>query len=136
MEPNSQLAYFLQQGDCCSQALVRLGLWMKGEDAPLLTQASSGLCNGMHAGFACGALTGGCLLLAMFSPGEAARKMIPELCEWFDCTYGMVYGSTNCEDIRGNAPGNRMERCRPIVMAVGEKCVELLQDNRLWEGTT
>lgn len=133
MEPNSQLAWILQQGCCCSEALVRLGLWMKGVEDPLLSQASSGLCNGMHSGFACGALAGGCLLLSLFHPGEAAREMIPELCEWFDCTYGMTYGSVNCEDIRGNSPGNTMERCRPIVLAVGEKCVERLRVNQLWE---
>ena len=133
MDHKSQIAYLLQQGYCCTEALVRLGLWLKHEDNALLAKASTGLCNGMHAGSNCGALMGGCMVLAMFDRVLAAREMIPELTDWFDAEYGMKYGSINCEDLRGDTPRNAMERCKPIVCAVADKCVEILKYNALLE---
>ena len=129
----SQLAYLLQQGHCCTEALVRLGLWLKKEENESLAKASSGLCKGMHAGLNCGALAGGCMLLSMFDRITAAREMIPALCEWFDERYGMEYGSINCEDLLGNNPTGSIERCRPLIHALAAQCVELLEINCLLE---
>ena len=133
MDPRSELAYLLQQGYCCTEALVRLGLLLRREENESLARASSGLCNGMHTGLTCGALTGGCLMLSLFDCTLAARKMIPELCDWFDAAYGMEYGSINCEDIRGDDPRAGLEHCRELICAVALQCVEILRDNHLLE---
>lgn len=132
MDYQSQAAY-LAQTYCCTEALVRFGLWLKNEENPLLIKASSGLCNGMHSGFNCGALTGGCMLLSMFDRALAARVMIPELTEWFDSVYGIEYGSINCEDLRSGSPKATMVFCRPLICAMAEKCVEILKNNKLLE---
>lgn len=113
----------LVSGGCCAEVMVRLGLALKGEENPLLVTASSGLCIGMHSGFNCGALTGGCLLLAMFDRAVAARVMIPELTEWFDAAYGMEYGSVNCEDLKGSSPAH----CHGLITETAEKCIEILK---------
>ena len=132
-EIESQLSFLLQQGYCCTEALVRLGLWLKGAENELLVKASSGLCKGMHSGFTCGALTGGCMVLSMFDRNCAAREMIPELCEWFDTQYGMQYGSLNCEDLLGSQPPVSLDRCKPVIYAVAAQCVELLTIHCLLE---
>lgn len=132
MDYQGQAAY-LAQTYCCTEALVRFGLWLKNEENPLLVKASGGLCNGMYSGFNCGALAGGCMLLSMFDRGLAARVMIPELTEWFDSVYGIEYGSINCEDLRGGSPKATMDFCRPLICAIAEKCVEILQNNKLLE---
>ena len=117
----------LMRGVCCSEALVRLGLALRGEENETFALASAGLCDGLHGGHLCGALTGGALLLAMFDRPFAARSMIPELTGWFDDIYGMEYGSMNCEDITGGDAHRKVEVCRPLIRAVGDKCVELLE---------
>lgn len=132
MDYQSQAVY-LARTYCCTEALVRFGLWLKNEENPLLVKASCGLCNGMFSGFNCGALTGGCMLLSMFDRTLAARVMIPELTEWFDSVYGIEYGSINCEDLRGDSPKATTEFCRPLICAVAEKCVEILENNKLLE---
>lgn len=114
---------------CCTEAMVELGLVLKKEENPLLVQASSGLCIGMHSALTCGALTGGCMLLSMFDRAAAARVMIPELTEWFDASYGMEFGSVNCEDLREHGG----PRCRTLIAATMKKCIEILQYNGLLE---
>ena len=83
----------------------------------------------------CGALSGGAMLLAMFDKRKACQEMIPELTAWFDETYGMQYGSVNCEDI---APGLRHDRklCSELIDAVGEKCLALLREYGLYQEDT
>ena len=112
---------------CCAETLVRFGLGLRGEENEAFACASAALCGGMYAGWNCGALTGGALLLGMFARSrEERRGLVQELAAWFDETYGMEYGSVNCEDI---AEGGRLapQRCPALVEAAGEKCAELLR---------
>ena len=58
MEPDiKKLNQLLLSGSCCSQALVSLGLTLKGEENPSLLKASASLCLGVRSGLTCGALT-------------------------------------------------------------------------------
>ncbi len=121
--------HYIQEGNCCTAAILRAAMELKGcgqqED---LVQAASGLCGGIHAGQNCGALTGGAMMLSLFDRAAAASFMIPELVEWFDSVYGMEYGSINCEDIAGPDRRHKAERCRPLINAVYRKCLELLEE--------
>ena len=120
---------YIQEGNCCTVAILRAAMEAKGcgqqED---LAQAAAGLCGGIHAGQNCGALTGGAMMLSLFDRAAAASFMIPELVQWFDETYGMEYGSINCEDIAGSDKRYKAERCRPLIGAVYRKCLELLEE--------
>lgn len=117
----------LQRGSCCAESLVRFGLALRGEENEPLANAAAGLCNGLHSGYVCGALSGGALLLSLFDKQSAARVMIPELTEWFDVEFGMEYGTVNCEDILTD-PGKKLSRCRPLTIRTAQKCVELLTE--------
>ena len=56
MEPDiKKLNQLLLSGSCCSQALVSLGLTLKGEENPSLLKASAALCLGVRSGLTCGA---------------------------------------------------------------------------------
>ena len=127
MDYNAQMECALMRGCCCSETLVRFSLMLRGEENEPFALAASALCDGIHSGYACGALTGGALLLAMFDRAFAARTMIPELVQWFDDTYGMEYGSINCEDITQGDLHCKAERCRMLVLAVGNRCTGLLE---------
>ena len=83
------LKRFLATGSCCAEALVRLGLQLRGEENEPFANASAALCNGLWSRMTCGALSGGAMLLAMFDKRKACEEMIPELTAWFDETYGM-----------------------------------------------
>ena len=115
---------------CCAETLVRFGLWLRGAENEGFAGAAAALCGGMGAGWNCGALTGGALLLGMFARGREKQALAGELAAWFDETYGMEYGSINCADI---AEGGRLapQRCPALVEATGEKCVELLKAHGL-----
>lgn len=133
MDHKKTLLRYLMRGYCCSEALVRMGLeLLEEEEDEILINAAAGLCNGMHSGGVCGGLTGGCMLLAM-----ADRALAPRLCqelyEWFEATFAARYGSMACAAIRGEDLLNKLERCQPLILAVGEKCAELLQDHGVIE---
>ena len=117
----------LQRGCCCAESLVRFGLALRGEENETFANAAAGLCNGLHSGHVCGALSGGALLLSLFDKQYAARVMIPELTEWFDMEFGMEYGTINCEDILVE-PSQKLSRCRALTVKTAEKCVELLME--------
>lgn len=127
MDYQEQMELIFMRGACCAEALVRLGLTLRGEENEQFALAAAGLCDGMHGGYLCGALMGGALMLSMFDRNFAAGTMIPELTEWFDDVYGMEYGSMNCEDITEGNIHCKAERCRPLMRATGSKCIELLE---------
>jgi hypothetical protein len=131
MDFEARVDEYFMKGSCCAEALVRAGLDLLGTPNDQLASAVSALCQGIHVGWNCGALTGGALVLALFDRGLAATQMIPELTAWFDDTYGMEYGSVNCEDIAGQGQRYKALRCKPLTLAVGKKCMELLEENGL-----
>lgn len=122
-----RLNQLLGSGSCCAQALVALGLELKGEENPQLVQTAAALCLGVRGGLTCGALTGGAMLLQLLDPEQAAGALIPELVEWFSDSYGEQYGSVNCHDILEGDLANKI-RCPALVERTYRKCRELLQE--------
>lgn len=129
-----------QQGFCCSQILIMLGLEAQGKTDPDLVRAMGGLCGGVgYSGKNCGALTGAVCLLSMYggrgAPEEKellfSRSMIDSLVQWFDDEYGTLYGSVDCTSILENEPTNRITRCPQIIFEAYEKVVEILEQNRM-----
>lgn len=118
----------LQEGKCCSQALVALGLKLTGQENPMLERTSAALCMGVRSGLTCGALTGAAMLLHMFDPEAAAAEMIPELAQWFKETYGESYGGIDCGHILAGNPANKVMRCPAVVESTYRKARELLED--------
>ena len=109
MEPDiKKLNQLLLSGSCCSQALVSLGLTLKGEENPGLLKASAALCLGVRSGLTC--------------------EMIPELADWFQENYGEIYGGSDCHSILGDNMANKALRCPQVVENTYRKARELLED--------
>lgn len=129
MEPDiKKLNQLLLSGSCCSQALVSLGLTLKGEENPSLLKASASLCLGVRSGLTCGALTGAAMMMALFEPEAAYSEMIPELADWFQENYGEIYGGSDCRLILGDNMANKALRCPQVVENTYRKARELLED--------
>ena len=128
-EPDiKKLNQLLLSGSCCSQALVSLGLTLKGEENPSLLKASASLCLGVRSGLTCGALTGAAMMMALFEPEAAYSEMIPELADWFQENYGEIYGGSDCRSILGDNMANKALRCPQVVENTYRKARELLED--------
>ena len=134
MEPDiKKLNQLLLSGSCCSQALVSLGLTLKGEENPSLLKASAALCLGVRSGLTCGALTGAAMMMALFEPEAAYSEMIPELSDWFQENYGEIYGGSDCRSILGDNMANKALRCPQVVetyLPQGQRT-----SGRLWRGS-
>jgi len=122
------LRRLLLEGRCCSQALIALGLRVRGEENACLEQAASALCLGVHGGLTCGALTGAAMVLALYDPELAASQMIPDLTEWFKEHCDDAYGGSSCDDILAGEPVNRALRCPKLMEDVWRTTRELLED--------
>jgi C_GCAxxG_C_C family probable redox protein len=96
------------EGFGCSQITMILGLEAQGKTNPDLVRAVSGLHGGLgFSGKLCGALSGGCCLLAMYAgrgtPEETEDSRLPqmirELVEWFENEYKPRFGGIDCAEI-------------------------------------
>ena len=124
------------KGYVCSQIIVQLGLAARGEENPALVRAMTGLAYGCGGGQAsCGALTGGCCLIALYagkgSDAETESEQLPlmlnELSEWFQARVGGQYGGIICETITGEeGPAAARQRCGAIVGDTVAKAMEIL----------
>lgn len=123
-----RLHQLLMEGNCCSSAIVKLGLEMKGEENEQLVRAVSALCFGVQSQLICGALTGTACMMNILDPKNANAEMIPELVEWFTATYGEEYGGINCADIIGDMPINRKIRCPAVIEATFLEAKRILSD--------
>ncbi|BAE82667.1 DVU_1555 family C-GCAxxG-C-C protein [Desulfitobacterium hafniense] len=118
-----------QQGYCCSQILLKMGLEdARREENADLIQAVRGLCDGLQTGMICGILTGSTCLLALLQP-EDAKLLISDLVEWFKCEYGENNGGITCYDILAGNPLNRFSKCPQILAAAYDKVMEMLEAN-------
>lgn len=124
------------QGFCCSQILMMMGLEDLERENPDLVRAISGLCGGTdHSGKTCGALTGGLCLLALYvgrgaiyeSEARFAGLMQNELLEWIEEQFVQTYGSKDCVQILEGNPINRVMKCPQIVLEVYQKVREILE---------
>ena len=130
-----------QKGYSCSQIIIRLGLDARGEDNPVLVRAMAGLAYGCGSGHAsCGALTGGCCLLALYAgkgsdEEEASDRLMlmqQELTEWFALRAGCEEDNLSCDAIVGEAgPAASRQRCGTIVADTYAKVMEILAANEI-----
>ena len=124
------------KGYACSQIIVQLGLAARGEENPTLVRSMAGLAYGCGGGQAsCGALTGGCCLLALYAgkgadtetESEKLPLMLSELSDWFQTAVGGHYGGIICETITGeDGPAAARQRCGTIVGDTVAKAMEIL----------
>jgi C_GCAxxG_C_C family probable redox protein len=130
-----RVAELLLGGFKCSHVLVQIGLDAQGKNNPDLLRAMSGLANGMGSGLACGALTGGCCLIAMYAgmDGEGHDEhgrlalMLEEYTEWFREEFNRRYGGTDCAQIMQDNPQLRVERCPGLIVEAVRKAREILE---------
>ncbi|MBP1622261.1 MAG: hypothetical protein H6Q07_281 [Acidobacteria bacterium] len=128
MSDTSKEIYRLSgQGFCCSQIMIQMGLDARQDENPDLVNAVAGLCGGLYSGLICGTLTGAACLLSLYDR-NAAKSIVPRLVEWFKTTYDASCGGINCDEIIGDNPANRFERCPRIMEETYEKCRELLAE--------
>jgi len=127
------------KGYYCSQIILQLALEARGEENPSLVRAMAGPAYGCGSGRAtCGALTGGCCLLALYAgKGSEAESesdhlflMLSELADWFDQKVGTRFGGSACETITGEeGPDAARQRCGGIVADTFAKAMEILMAN-------
>ncbi len=127
------------QGFNCSQILVLLGLRLQDRENPELVRAMDGLGNGLgFCGETCGALLGGCALIAMNAGKGASEErahdrlpmMIAELVDWFRTTACAGCSGIRCSDILDDAStGPDMQRCGQLVCGVYGKVLAILEEN-------
>lgn len=114
----------------CSQAVVMLSLAENGAENPELIRALAGLGGGMSAGRVCGALTGGCCLLAMHAEGaengNAAslpyKAMTKELVHWFENRFG----TGECAELMKTRTKSGEKPCAQFVCDTYQQCAKAL----------
>lgn len=125
----------IQQGFCCSQILVIMGLESQEKENPDLVRAAHGLCGGIgSSGGICGSLTGGACLLGLFAGrgdiNETANRqfglMLDEMANWFNDKIGKSYGGILCSEILADGQINKPFRCPGIITDTWQKVKELL----------
>lgn len=131
-----QMLRLASSGYSCSQILIRLALDARGEENPALVRAMAGLAYGCGGGKAsCGALTGGCCLLALYAgkgddaetESDQLQLMLDEMSDWFESRVGGRYGGTTCETITGeDGLAAARQRCGAIVAETFAKAMEIL----------
>ena len=128
------------EGFGCSQITLILGLEAQGKSNPDLVRAISGLHGGLgFSGKNCGALAGGCCLLALYAgrgtPEETEDsrlpRMIQSLVEWFEEEYKSQYGGIDCAVILQGDARNQIARCPMIVAETFNKVKEILAANNI-----
>ena len=116
-----------QEGYCCSQIIMCIGLEMLEKENPDLLKAVKGLCNGLCTQKLCGTLAAGGCLLSLYDE-HYAKVLIPELTYWFK----ERFGSLDCVDLIGLG-GRNYQRCLEITSETCSYCLELLDKNGLLE---
>lgn len=131
-----QMLRLAAAGYACSQIIIQLVLDAREEENSALVRSMAGLSYGCGGGQAsCGALTGGCCLLALYAgkgcdtetESDQLPLMLSEMTEWFDAQVGGQYGGTLCETITGeDGPATARQRCAVIVGDTFVKAMEIL----------
>jgi C_GCAxxG_C_C family probable redox protein len=128
------------EGFGCSQIALLLGLEAQGKTNPDLVRAISGLHGGLgFSGKICGALSGGCCLLALYAGRGTSEEtedsrlapMIRSLVEWFEEEYKKQYGGIDCAEILQGDPRNQISRCPTIMAETFNKVKEILAANNI-----
>jgi hypothetical protein len=132
-----RLLQLAQKGYTCSQIILLMGLEIREETNPGLVRAMAGLAYGCGSGRAsCGALSGGCCLLALYAAkgmddeadSEKLMAMLQDLSDWFGTRLGNPSGGLTCEAFVGQeGPAASRQRCGMLVAETFAKVIELLQ---------
>ncbi|MGI6012110.1 MAG: DVU_1555 family C-GCAxxG-C-C protein [Ruminococcus sp.] len=142
MELRKRLMELGLEGFECSQMMMAVAMETEGMENPDLLRAMSGLTGGMgHSGGLCGALTGGCCVLGLFTgKGEAeemehnrSREIIQEYLTWFEASWGNRFGTSLCQDIVQGDFSQCMTVCLPMIESCCEKIMEMLAEYELTE---
>lgn len=132
------IAELTQDGFCCSQVLIQMGLKAQRKENPDLVRAVQGLCGGMgSARDTCGSLTGAACLLGLFAgrglTTEVASPnlgpMLDEVTAWFTQEIGQRFGGICCADILAGDPANGPLRCPGIIVETWQKARDVLAAN-------
>ena len=128
-----------QQGYCCSQIILLLGLEAQGQSNPALIRAASGLCHGIGgAGHSCGALTGAACLLGLYAgkgqdheeENERLPLMLETLTHWFVEQVSSQYGGIACPDILGaKSTLPNPDICGRLIADTLDQSISILMDN-------
>ena len=121
-----QIQQLKSEGLCCSSIIIQLGLDLRGESNEQFVRSARALCNGMHFGLACGALTGAVCMLALFD--EKNTEMTKEMVNWFRYELCAKYGSVNCEDITHCDAYEKTVICPDLIKATYIHAKELLSE--------
>jgi hypothetical protein len=134
----TRIAELQEQGFCCSQVLILMGLEAQGKKNADLVRAVQGLCKGIgSAGETCGSLTGAACLVGLYAGRGLLTEtadwqlglMLDELADWFKDEVGQLYGGIRCGEILGGDPANQALRCPSIVVETWQKARDLLVAN-------
>ena len=125
MDIETRTLELAQQGYCCSQIIVKIGLEFKNKENEDLVRAMKGLCRGLYKQGLCGALSAGACLLSMYSEAYAP-VLIPELAEWFEKRFSCV----NCAGLIG-ADRVDLQKCLRITGETCARCFEILEEKGL-----
>jgi C_GCAxxG_C_C family probable redox protein len=122
------------KGYCCSQILVLLALSALGRENPDLVRAAMGLCHGLGGtGGTCGILTGGCLVLGLYTGKgrdeeqvfEQADALVSDFVDWFTERVKDDYGATTCAAILNDGKPDP-SRCGGLMADSWNQILELL----------
>lgn len=111
---------------CCSSIIIQMGLELRGDDNEQFVKTARSLCNGLHSGMVCGALTGAACMLALFD--ETNVEITQELARWFHYELCAKYSSADCKDITHGNSYEKAVLCPVIMKATYVRAKELLEE--------
>ncbi len=127
---NLEILRLKSEGLCCSQIMVRLVLDMLERENQDLVDFSRGLCLGFGSpAGACGILTAGICILAMYMAGDNER--IERVRQGFITEFtAMAGGSSVCKEISGGFyPKMDPEKCGSLLAQTHDRLMEILVEN-------
>lgn len=110
---------------CCSQIVMAIGLEKLGMENPQLVSAMAGLCEGVKCGSICGTVSAAVCLMYLADPKAAENGLVQEYLDWF----GESFGALDCDELLGDDPMAKIEKCPLLLEATMVKLEELLE----WE---
>lgn len=111
------------KGYCCSQMVMEIGLENLGIENPQLVNSMAGLCEGVKCGSICGAASAAVCLMYLADAKAAESGLVQEYLDWFED----LFGTLNCNELIGNDPMAKLEKCPTIVEATMNMMEELLE---------
>ena len=114
---------YKMNGYCCSQIVMQIGHEMLGRENDELVEAMAGLCDGVKCGRICGAASAAVCLLYLADGKAAEMGLIQEYLDWFEDAFGAL----DCEELLGDDPMAKLEKCPMFVESTLLKLEELLE---------